>query len=57
MWGNRNEYVNMLFGNMSLYDFNILCLTDLTHQISCPFCYLSLQNWLAVFGDPDNVVL
>jgi hypothetical protein len=57
VWRNRNKYMNMISRNMSLDNFCILGLTNFSDQISCSFSNFSTQNWLAVFGNPNNMVL
>jgi hypothetical protein len=52
----RHQYMHMITRNMALDDFNILRPANLTGQFPNPLGYVSAQNRLAVFRDPNNVI-
>jgi len=47
----------MVLGYMTLDDLDVHSLTDLSDQIPKPNCHLTVKNRLAVFGDPNHMVL
>jgi len=52
----QNHNVQVVIGNMFLDDLNIHMLAELTDHIPQPDCRVPLDNRLAVFGDPGQVV-
>ena len=53
----RYEDVNVVPGDMPLENLNVFGLTNFTHQLPQPRSYLACKNRLAVFGDPDQMIL
>src|SRR5208337_1249744 len=51
------EEMDMILGNRTLDDFHIFNLAYLSQKIPESFRYLSIQHFLSVFCNPDQVVL
>ena len=54
---NRYHQMNIIFGKMPFDDLDIVTSTYLSDQFACSCCNLTLQDWLAVFCDPYQVIL
>ena len=49
--------MNVVLGNMPLDNLNIFRFANLTDQSSYSFSNISPQDWLAVLGYPNKVIL
>jgi hypothetical protein len=49
--------MDMVFGNMSLDDLNIICPANFPYQITQPFRNVSSKDLLSVFCDPYDMIL
>ena len=49
--------MDVIFGDRTLDDFHVFGLAYLSQKIPEPFRYLSVQHFLPVFRNPDQVVL
>ena len=49
--------MDVILGDMSLYDLHIVCFAYLSQEIPRSQRNVSPKDWLAVFRDPDQVVL
>ena len=49
--------MDMVFGNVTLENLNIHTFADLSDQIPQPLRCIANQNRLAIFRDPNKVVL
>ena len=55
--GDGDKDMDVIPGNVTFDDFDILTLTNFPDQLSGSRSNITAQNWLAVFGDPYDVVL
>ena len=53
----RHEHMDMIPGDRTLDDFHVFRLAYLSQKIPEPFRYLSIEHFLPVFRNPDQVVL
>jgi hypothetical protein len=53
---NRDEYMDMVFGNMATDYLDILGSTNLTDQLTSTLSDISTKYRLAVFSDPNQMI-
>ena len=53
----RYQNMNMIFTDDTMQNMSVKTLTGLTYKITNSHCKLTLQNVLAVFCDPNKMVL
>lgn len=57
MWRHRQQQMDVVTGDMPTHDVHLQGRTRLPDQFAQAHCDLSAQYRLAVFGDPDHMIL
>jgi hypothetical protein len=52
----RDKKVNMILRDVSTNDLYLVCVADLSNQITYPGTETARQNGLTVLGDPDQMI-
>jgi hypothetical protein len=56
LWRHRHQQMYVVFSHMSTQDVHIQCSTRLPSQFAQATRYLSAQHWLAILGNPHQVI-